>query len=104
METQIQQLYELQELEIVLAEGRIVHGEDAEMEKLDRQVAALRDRIEPLALARFDRLSQYGMAVVAVRGGMCLGCNITIPVGDLNRMRTGKAEPVCPHCGRFVKA
>ena len=40
--------------------------------------------------------------VVSVKDGMCTGCYIMIPRGDLNRIAAGKADPVCPNCGTYI--
>lgn len=103
MAAETDKLNRLQELEITLKESQIVHGDDAEASApLRGQIEVLRSQIDEAALTRYDRLSRHGLAVVRVLGGMCMGCNITIPQGDINRMKSGKIDPVCPHCDRFV--
>jgi predicted nucleic acid-binding Zn-ribbon protein len=101
---QIDLLLELQELDLVRKESAIVHRDEppAPIDAVDSRASALRDKIEPTLLTRYSKLIDRGLAVVEVRGGMCMGCMLTIPVGDLNRIKTGKAEAVCPNCGRFV--
>ena len=99
----IESLLRLQELEITLREARIVHADDEELVAgLSAQVRQLRGDIDPPLLARYDRQSRHGPGVVHVASGTCTGCNMGIPVGDLNRIATGKVDPVCPHCGKFV--
>jgi len=99
----ISQLKSLQELEITLKEAVIVHGDHQQrVERLRHQVAHLRVQIEVDYLNRYDRLSRHGLGVVEVMHGACMGCNMAIPQGDLNRMRAGAVEPACPHCGRFL--
>ena len=95
-------LVKLQGLEITLNEARILHGEGAELQELEAQIKALRKQTSEDALARYDRLARHGLAVVEVKNGLCLGCCMSIPVGDVNRMRSSKAEAYCPNCGRFV--
>jgi predicted nucleic acid-binding Zn-ribbon protein len=99
----IDQLKQLQELEITLREATIVHGEHQErVIRIREQVNALRAQIEVDYLGRYDRLTRHGLGVVEVLHGMCMGCNMAIPQGDLNRMKAATAEPVCPHCGLFL--
>lgn len=97
-------LLELQELEIVLEECRIVHG-DARIPAtagVEVRVRHLRQSVPPQELRRFDALRRLGPAVVHEQGGTCDGCHLNVPRGDLNRMRRTAAEWLCPNCGRYL--
>ena len=98
----IKLLLELQELDIILAEARIVHKHEKNTEAVKEKVNSLRKKIDVPILSRYDRLTKQGLAVVQEMNGMCLGCNLTIPVGDLNRIKTEKMDPICPNCGKFL--
>jgi len=102
----VARLLELQELNITLRETEIVHGtaNSPDLCALKERVQALREQVNMDHLARFDRLMRQGLAVVRLHNDNCEGCNIGIARGDVNRMVTGKLEPICPHCGRFVLA
>jgi len=104
MQDTVAELQRLQELEITLREAKIVHAgdDDAKAQSVTDEIAQLRERIDGHWLARYDRLARHGLGVVRVVSGLCMGCNITIPVGDLNRIRSGKVEPLCPNCGIIV--
>lgn len=99
---EIEKLLELQELEIVRKESRIVHGESPTSESVGDKIQTMRAGINKNILSRYDRISTHGPGVVGIHEHMCLGCNLAIPQGDLNRMATGRTESVCPHCGRFL--
>ena len=104
MEDTLSQLLKLQELGITKKEVNIVHGNDGEeMTKIDQDIKDIRESVDVDSLARYDRLSTHGLAVVTLNSGMCMGCNMTIPVGDINRMMADNNKPpTCPHCARFV--
>jgi predicted nucleic acid-binding Zn-ribbon protein len=102
MKEQVQQLLELQELEFISKESAIVHSDGDADEDLETRICKKRRKIPADLLARYDRLTQFGPSIVAVKGGMCVGCNLSIPQGDLNRIINGSVEPVCPHCNRFL--
>ena len=102
MHEKIEILLELQELDIILRETKIVHQKDVDSESIRIKLASLRSRIDAQTLSRYDRLIKQGLSVVQLRGGMCLGCNLSIPVGDINRIKANNAEPICPNCGKFV--
>jgi hypothetical protein len=97
-------LLELQELEIILEESRIVHGSVhlASAAQVETRVQRLRQTLPPQRLRRFDALRRVGPAVVHERGGTCNGCHLNVPRGDLNRMRRAEVEWVCPNCGRYL--
>ncbi len=100
-----QALMALQELEIVQQESSIVHGRDAAAKtaELDPEIQRLRAQIPPAVLKRYTNWRrQHGVAVVREVDGVCLGCHLNVPVGDLNRMRRGDMEWQCPNCGRFL--
>jgi len=97
-------LLELQELEIVLEESRIVHGDAAPpaAAAVTARVRELRKRVPQHELKRFDALRRSGPAVVLEHSGTCGGCHLNVPKGDLNRMRRTEADWVCPNCGRYL--
>lgn len=98
----VQRLWQLQEYEITLREERIVHGEDASVAALDESIKAIRAQVDSNVLARYDRMARQRPAVVQIHTGMCMGCNMVIPKGDLVRIANGKAEPLCPHCSAYI--
>ncbi len=97
-------LLELQELEIILKESDILHRgkKPKEFDALEVRVNKLRDSIPASELRRYDGLRRGGPGVVREKAGICTGCNLNVPIGDLNRMRRGNAEWFCPNCGRFL--
>lgn len=100
-----QALLELQDLELVHQESTIVHGKDAAAKTADLapQIQSLRNRIPAATLKRYTNFRrQHGVAVVRETDGVCLGCHLNVPQGDLNRMRREDMEWLCPNCGRFL--
>jgi len=97
-------LLELQELEIVLQESRILHEAKApdKLAELKTRIGELRETISPTALKRYDRLRQTGLGVVRENCGVCTSCRLSVPLGDLGRMRRGEMTWCCPNCGRFL--
>ena len=106
MVTIIRSLYELQELELVLAETRILHQEapnTPDTGAVEAKIARSRAKISHEHLRRYDLLRRkHPLAVVRERSGSCSGCNLNVPQGDLNRMRRGEMDWVCPNCARFI--
>ena len=54
-------------------------------------------------LARYTRLfrSNRGVAVVKVERGVCQGCAVRLPVGELTRLRNSDGPIPCS-CGRAL--
>jgi predicted nucleic acid-binding Zn-ribbon protein len=55
-------------------------------------------------LQLYERLrrSKGGLAVVAVRGGLCGGCHIAVTAAVLRHARAGTELVTCPTCGRIL--
>jgi predicted nucleic acid-binding Zn-ribbon protein len=80
----------------------------------------LGSRIEQLTIARREIvsgiaapiLSQYeyvrnshqGGAMAKVERGMCTGCRLTLPTGELQRVRAARELITCSSCGRILVA
>jgi len=104
MRADLEHIMELQELEIVGAESRIVHRKESHTgrDELAARVEALRAGVAPHLLKRYDKLRRAGFAVANESDGVCSGCRLNVPQGDLNRMRNGSIPWVCPNCSRFL--
>jgi hypothetical protein len=84
------------------AQGRI-----AEIETQLGGERASRDgvqaRVRPEILKRYRQIRlKRGLAVVAVRGGTCLGCNVSIPPQLYNVLLRREALQSCPNCHRII--
>lgn len=97
-------LLKLQEMELVLEEAAIIHsGRNVKgVSEMKSRMQTLRQNVPPPVLRRYDRLRRTGIGACAVQNGFCACCHLRVPVGDLNRMRRGDTEWVCPNCGRFL--
>ena len=100
----VEKLLELQELELVREESRIVHQADAgsKLPDVEQRIERLREQIPDALLRRFDGHRRTGTAAVREQNGLCKGCMLNVTVGDRNRMRRGEMTWLCPNCGRFL--
>jgi hypothetical protein len=48
------------------------------------------------------RRSKGGVAVAAVRGGLCEGCHVDVPATVMRQARSGTEITTCPTCGRIL--
>jgi hypothetical protein len=67
---------------------------------------ALAGRIAPELLAPYERLRAKlgGIGAAHVVGGACSGCHLTLPAGELHRLRHSAPDTVvyCDQCGRIL--
>ncbi len=102
----VQILGEIQELELIIEESTILHKSSTDalriVKDLETKVTSLRAQTPPELLQRYDRLRAKGPAVVNVHEGICGGCRLNIPKGDLQRMRNNETPLVCPNCFKFI--
>ena len=82
---------------------------EAEIRRLEGQLAGHRKNreafcrgVDKTALSLYERIRQQrGNAVTHVEQGTCRGCRISVPSGELQRVRTG-ALVQCGSCGRIL--
>lgn len=124
IETELQQVYEQSEaaataLATLEAELKVIDGERAtEATALSATIARLGEEIERararrealLASVDGDLRRRYemilarrgGLAVVAVRGGICQGCRMRVPPQLHNQLQRNEQVILCPSCQRML--
>lgn len=81
----------------------------AELKELETAIAGLKDRreslaaeIDPQIIGVYNELRrQRGTSVARVEQGICRGCRISLPVTELQRVRSGDLVR-CSSCGRIL--
>jgi predicted nucleic acid-binding Zn-ribbon protein len=93
MKNLLQNLVRLQSLEF---------GDDKD-KRVEEAMAELRAKIPPQILAHYDRLAARGKrGVAAVRGQVCSGCHMQLPLGVVMTLRHGQDIQLCENCGRYL--
>lgn len=86
---------------------------EAQNAAVDEQTAGLRGQRAEMAkgitdkslLSRYDQIfkRREGVAIVAVRGEVCQGCDMGVPPQIVNFARSGEqGVQSCPHCNRIL--
>ena len=59
---------------------------------------------DPDVLFKFERIirNKMGRGIVAIKGGVCLGCNMILPAQFTNVIRQGEEIVFCPYCSRIL--
>jgi predicted nucleic acid-binding Zn-ribbon protein len=88
-----------------------IGGLREELSRLEDAIAIKRDerlrlskRIDPLTLARYDRIlaSKGDYAVVPVSGGACRGCYMKLPPQRMIEIKRADTLILCEGCGRIL--
>jgi predicted nucleic acid-binding Zn-ribbon protein len=100
-------LIEAQETE--LAERRAgIEAEIAEKKKqiddLVKQERKLTPDLDTEVLFKFERIirNKMGRGIVAIKGNVCQGCHMILPVEFANRVHLGEEIVFCPYCSRIL--
>lgn len=104
----IKLLYEVQELELTVAEAEIMHQESlraaTKIDQLKNSIADLKAEIPEEIANRYERFKPDSLPAVVdmIHGNKCSACHVSLPVGDLPRMIANKVAPICHTCGKYV--
>ena len=83
-------------------------SERAALEEKAQALGAQRQQqsaaIAPALLSQYEflRKAHQGRAVASVERGMCTGCRLALPTGELQRVRAGIELVICNSCGRIL--
>ena len=86
----------------------LVKLQSLEFEKIsekaaDPAVAELRAKIPSQILGHYDRLVAHGKkGLAAVRGQVCTGCHMQVPLGVVMTLKRGQDIQLCENCGRYL--
>ena len=70
---------------------------------VEASLAELRAKIPSQILAHYDRLvARKKKGVAAVRGQVCSGCHMQVPLGVVMTLRHGQDIQLCGNCGRYL--
>ena len=89
----LQNLIKLQSLEFEKNTGKAA----------DSAIAELRGKIPSQILGHYDRLVAHGKkGLAAVRGQVCTGCHMSLPIGVITTLMRGDDIQLCDSCGRYL--
>jgi predicted nucleic acid-binding Zn-ribbon protein len=89
-------------------------SKEIELEAAEKkaQLTALSERESSLAvelndpdvLFKFERIirNKMGRGIVAIKGGVCMGCHMILPAQFANVVRMGEEIVFCPYCSRIL--
>jgi predicted nucleic acid-binding Zn-ribbon protein len=100
-------LIEQQEQELADRKAGIeaeVAEKTALVEQLLEREREITPGLDPEVLFKFERIikNKMGRGIVAIKGGVCMGCHMILPVQFANTVRLGEEIVFCPYCSRIL--
>jgi predicted nucleic acid-binding Zn-ribbon protein len=76
----------------------------AKLGELAARERELSEGMDQEVLFKFERIirNKMGRGIVAIRGGVCMGCHMILPVQFANTVRQGEEIVFCPYCSRIL--
>ncbi|GHV46890.1 hypothetical protein AGMMS49546_35730 [Spirochaetia bacterium] len=100
-------LIEQQEAELAERRAGIeveISEKKAKIDELVEQEKALTPDLDSEVLFKFERIirNKMGRGIVAIKGGVCMGCHMILPAQFANSVRQGEEIVFCPYCSRIL--
>jgi len=76
----------------------------AQADKLKEREDEITKGLDDEVLFKFERIvrNKKGQGIVAIKGGVCLGCHMILPVQFANMVHLGEEIVFCPYCSRIL--
>lgn len=75
-----------------------------QIRKFENEIQDLNQGLDPEVLFKFERIirNKMGLGIVAIKGGVCMGCHMVLPIQFTNLVRQGEKIVFCPYCSRIL--
>ena len=75
-----------------------------QVENLITKEKQLTSDLDPEVVYKFERIlrNKMGLGIVAIKGNVCMGCHMILPVQFSNNVRLGEDFIFCPYCSRIL--
>ncbi|MDR2964464.1 MAG: C4-type zinc ribbon domain-containing protein [Treponema sp.] len=100
-------LIEQQEKELEDRKKKIeneISDKQKQIDNLRKKEAKLTDNLDNEVVFKFERIikNKMGVGIVAIKGNVCMGCHMILPIQFANEVRIGKDFVFCPYCSRIL--
>jgi len=100
-------LIEQQEKELEERRKRIeaeISDKQKQIDTLRKKESKLTENLDTEVVFKFERIikNKMGIGIVAIRGNVCMGCHMILPVQFANEVRIGEEFVFCPYCSRIL--
>jgi predicted nucleic acid-binding Zn-ribbon protein len=100
-------LIEQQEKELEERRKKIeaeINDKKKQIENLRKKEGKLTENLDSEVVFKFERIikNKMGIGIVAIKGNVCMGCHMILPVQFANEVRIGEEYVFCPYCSRIL--
>jgi uncharacterized protein len=100
-------LIEQQETELEERRKKIeaeINDKKKQIENLKKKESKLTENLDSEVVFKFERIikNKMGIGIVAIKGNVCMGCHMILPVQFANEVRIGEEYVFCPYCSRIL--
>ena len=100
-------LIEQQEKEIEDRRKKIeaeISDKQKQIDTLRKKESKLTENLDTEVVFKFERIikNKMGIGIVAIKGNVCMGCHMILPVQFANEVRIGEEFVFCPYCSRIL--
>ncbi|MCL2440331.1 MAG: C4-type zinc ribbon domain-containing protein [Treponema sp.] len=81
-----------------------INDKQKQLEVLRKKETKLTENLDPEVVFKFERIirNKMGIGIVAIKGNVCMGCHMILPVQFANEVRIGEEFIFCPYCSRIL--
>ncbi|MDR1837334.1 MAG: C4-type zinc ribbon domain-containing protein, partial [Treponema sp.] len=100
-------LIEQQEKELEERRKKIeeeISDKQKQIDALRKKENKLTENLDNEMVFKFERIikNKMGIGIVAIKGNVCMGCHMILPVQFANEVRIGEEYVFCPYCSRIL--
>jgi hypothetical protein len=100
-------LIEQQEKELEERRKKIeaeISDKQKDIEALRKKENKLTENLDTEVVFKFERIikNKMGIGIIAIKGNVCMGCHMILPVQFANEVRNGEEFVFCPYCSRIL--
>jgi|TergutMp193P3_1026864.scaffolds.fasta_scaffold34277_2 predicted nucleic acid-binding Zn-ribbon protein len=100
-------LIEQQEKELEERRKKIeeeISDKQKQIDALRKKESKLTENLDGEMVFKFERIikNKMGIGIVAIKGNVCMGCHMILPVQFANEVRIGEEYVFCPYCSRIL--
>jgi predicted nucleic acid-binding Zn-ribbon protein len=75
-----------------------------QVEILRKKESKLTENLDSEVVFKFERIikNKMGIGIVAIKGNVCMGCHMILPIEFANKVHIGEEFVFCPYCSRIL--
>jgi predicted nucleic acid-binding Zn-ribbon protein len=81
-----------------------ISDKQKQIDTLRKKESKLTENLDSEVVFKFERIikNKMGIGIVAIKGNVCMGCHMILPVQFANEVRIGEEFVFCPYCSRIL--